>query len=300
MKDTSKAYFTARLNRIIPHLLTAILVLLSPHLLCAASDLCCADSIVCGEPRPVTSTYSFEIGGTDVLSTYLSPLHYTGTFYGASGEWSKAMPFNPENMIMTFEGGGRFRNMLNPAATASMMGLHAYFNWSLSYRWRLPHKFMLAAGGGFDLRGGALYLMRNGNNPVAADASAALTATARVSRHFSIGRLPVLVSDRVQMPLLGAFFSPQYGETYYEIYLGNHSGLVHCGYPGNRFCIDNLLSFDLDFGRTAMRIGYRYSCESSWVCNLNTQIQTHSFVIGVIPGGLGLKKKTKNNYALYY
>lgn len=300
MKYSPKAYRRARQNRILRYLISAIFILLSRPTLCAAPDSCCVDTIGCGEPRPVTSTYSIEIGGTNVLSTYLSPVHYTGKAWGASGEWSKALPFNPQHVIMTFEGGGKFRNMLNPAATARMIGLHAYFNWSLSYRWRMPHKFMVAAGGGIDLRGGALYLLRNGNNPVAADASASLIATARVSRPFSIGRLPVLVSDRVQMPLLGAFFSPQYGETYYEIYLGNHSGLVHCGYPGNRFCIDNLLSVDLDFGRTAMRIGYRYSCESSWICNLNTQVQTHSFVIGVIPGGLGLKKKTKNNYSLYY
>lgn len=251
--------------------------------------------------RPVTSVYAIEAGGTDALSTYLSPLKYSGSAWGALGEWSKAMPFDSEHAIMTFEGGARFRNMHNPPHTAQMLGLHAGFSWGMAYRHRLPYDIMLAAGGAVDIGGGALYLPRNGNNPVAADASAAISLTARASWHFNIGRLPVLLSDRVRLPSLGVFFSPEYGETYYEIYLGNHSGLAHCGWWGNRFHIDNLLSVDLDFGRTAMRIGYRYTCESSYVCHINTRINTHSIVIGVIPGGLGLKKpKPGAVNALYY
>lgn len=130
-------------------------------------------------------------------------------------------------------------------------------------------------------------------------ANVSLQLTGSVSKHFLIGKLPILVADRVRIPFAGVFFCPGYGETYYEIYLGNHKGLVHAGWWGNNFRIDNLLSFTLDFGRTAMEIGYRVNAYNQWANNLNTKIITNSFVIGVLPGGIGLKNKTKANYSLY-
>lgn len=108
-----------------------------------------------------------------------------------------------------------------------------------------------------------------------------------------------MISDQMSVPTLGAFFAPQYGETYYEIWLGNHNGLAHCGWWGNNFGIRNLLSVKLDFGRTAMEIGYQYERQSYWANSLNTVINTHQFVIGVIPHGLGLKRKSNINSPLY-
>ncbi|MDE6027803.1 MAG: DUF3316 domain-containing protein, partial [Muribaculaceae bacterium] len=167
------------------------------------------------------------------------------------------------------------------------------------YRWKLPNNIQLAAGCLLDINGGALYLMRNGNNPVTALAYAGIDMDCSASYHFNIGKLPVLITDRVQLPTIGAFFAPQYGETFYEIYLGNRAGLAHCGWWGNNFGIDNLLSVKLDFGRTAMEIGYRYDYRSSYANHIVTRTSLNSFVIGVIPQGLGLKKKTKANYAGY-
>ncbi len=244
-----------------------------------------------GESRPVTGTYSIEIGRRNVLATYLSPLHYTGKSFGVSGSWSKAMPFAPEKAIMHFDTGFAFSNLLNPAQTATMIGLQGSFNWGMSWRHRLPSQFQLTLGGTVGLQGGAYYLLRNGNNPVEAIADFNLAARASLSRPIKIGRLPILLRDEVSLPSLSVFFSPEYGETYYEIYLGNHKGLVHAGWWGNNFRIDNLLSATLDFGRTAMTVGYRFNAYTQWACNLNTKIMTHSFVIGVVPGGIGLKKR---------
>lgn len=253
--------------------------------------------------RPVSGVYAVEMGHTDVQATYLSPLHYTGTQISAFGSWSKAMPFNPENAVMHFEGRGSFCNLLNPAQTARMVGLFGEFSWDLAWRKRLPHDFQITAGGGFDLSGGAYYLLRNSNNPVEAIANFSLMISGSVSKHFKIGRLPILVADRVKLPSLGVFFCPEYGETYFEIYLGNDQGLAHAGWWGNNFRLDNLLSVTLDFGHTAMMVGYSLNVHNQWANHLNTRIITNSFVIGVIPGGIGLKKKPKSAvetiYSLY-
>lgn len=245
------------------------------------------------QSRPVTSTYSIETGHREVLATYLSPLRYKGRVTSLSGSWSKALPFAPEKAVMHFDGSMAFSSMLNPAQTAKMIGLYGSFSWGMSWRKHLPSEFQLTVGGTTGIEGGAYYLIRNGNNPVEAIANVSLAARATLSRPVRIGRLPILLRDEVSLPVVGVFFSPQYGETYYEIYLGNHKGLVHAGWWGNNFRIDNLLSATLDFGRTAMTIGYRFDAYTQWACSLNTKITTHSFVIGVVPGGIGLKKKKK-------
>lgn len=245
------------------------------------------------ESRPVTGVYGLMLGGTSVKATYLSPLTYKGSQTAVYGSWSKAMPFNPEKAVMNFDASASFCNILNPAKTARMVGLNAEFSWDMQYRKRLPHNFQITAGGGVDLSGGAYYLLRNSNNPVQAMVNLSLVAAASASYHFKIKKLPILISDRVKLPSLGVFFCPEYGETYYEIYLGNHKGLAHAGWWGNNFRIDNLLSVTLDFGRTAMQVGYRLNVTTQWANHLNTKIITNSFVIGVIPGGIGLKKSVK-------
>lgn len=247
------------------------------------------------ESRPVTGLYAIEAGHKNVLATYLSPLHYSGTEIGMSGAWSKALPFNPRKALMHFNASVRFSDMLNPAGTARMVGLGGSFKWGMSWRGHIPCDIQVTAGGTVGIDGGAYYLMRNSNNPVQAMANASLSLCGSISRPFKAGKLYILLRDEVSLPSLGAFFSPEYGETYYEIYLGNRKGLAHAGWWGNNFRIDNLLSITFDFGRTAMMAGYRFNADTQWANNLNTKILTHSFVIGVIPGGIGLKPKPKQN-----
>lgn len=258
-----------------------------------------AENLTEDAPRPVLQEYRLEIGGGTALSTYLSPLRYSGRVAGASGEWTKASQWSPENLIMQFEAGGSLRDYMNPAKTATMMGIDGMFAWGMQWRKRLPYSLQITAGGSLDLSGGCLYLTRNGNNPINVYASASVDINTSLSWRFRIGRLPMVLSDEIRIPSLGAFFSPQYGETYFEIWLGNHKNLAHCGWWGNNFRIDNLLSVKMDFGRTAMEIGYRYDYRSAYASHLNTQISTHSFVIGIIPHGLGLKRKQLINSPLY-
>lgn len=250
-------------------------------------------------PRPVLQQYRLEAGAGSALSTYLSPLRYSGTSISLSGQWSKSSQWNPENLIMQFEGRGNLRDMRNPAHTAMMIGIDGMFSWGMSWRKRLPLGFQITAGGSVALNGGCLYLTRNGNNPVTVTASGGFDINASLSWKFKIGKLPAVISDELRLPTISAFFSPEYGETYYEIYLGNRKGLAHCGWWGNHFGIDNLLSLKLDFGRTAMEIGYRYDISTSHANHLDTRVQAHRFVIGVIPHGLGIRRRETINSSLY-
>ena len=83
------------------------------------------------------------------------------------------------------------------------------------------------------------------------------------------------------MPVIGAFFSPDYDELYYELYLGNRHGLVHCAWPGNFFKWDNLVTADLDFSTTRLRLGFRSRIFSSEVNHITTRTFSYAFVLGV-------------------
>lgn len=258
------------------------------------------DSVAASLKRPVIGYYNVEIGSVKALATYLSPFSYKGTALAISGFWTKALPVNPEHLSMLFSGRADIGRLFNHAGTALEMDIHGNFQWGMEWKKRFPHNFIAGGGGVVGAYGGMLYLPRNGNNPVAAQFAAGLGLTGSAGWHTVLGRLPILVSDRVTLPFINGFFSQQYGETYYEIYLGNHKDLAHFGWFGNRFGIDNLLSVTLDFGRTAMQVGYRFSYQSEHVSNLDTKITCHSFVIGIIPGGIGLKQKKKETITPLY
>lgn len=244
--------------------------------------------------RPVIGFYNVEVGRRHVLSTYLSPFSYRGTGMGLSGYWTKMLPVNPEHLAMDFELRGVMGSLLNPARTARELDFTAAFDWGLQWKKRLPHNFIVGVGGNIGIYGGVFYLPRNGNNPASAQFATGIGLVGSAGWHTRIGRLPVLFSDRLVVPLMSGFFMPGYGETYYEIYLGNHGGLAHLGWPGNRFGIDNHISATLDFGRTSLQLGYRFSMQNTQANNLVNRVFNHAFVIGVVPGGIGLKKQRKD------
>lgn len=239
---------------------------------------------------PVTGIYSFEIGRRSEVAQYLSPMTYHGTDFALSGFWTKSMPFDPQRYKMDFDARVSYVSMLNPARSATTLGLDAHFSWHICRYYRLPHDLTFSIGGGPGITGGVLALLRNSNNPVDVTIKAAIEVGASLHWRYKIGRIPIVCSERLSIPLLGAFFMPQYGETFYEIYLGNRRGLAHFGWPGNMPGIDNVISVSLDLGNTALFLGYRLTLATAYANNLSTRMLTNGFVIGVIPSGLGMKR----------
>lgn len=253
------------------------------------------DTIEPGEmQRPVIGSYRLEFAGRKAYASYLSPFSYHGTSFVLSGFWTKVLPCNPRHLAMHFEARVEYARLLNPAGSASELDAHANVQWGIEWQKRWEGGWMIGAGGNVGVYGGLLYLLRNSNNPVEAQFATGISGQLFASKLFMIKKLPILVSDRLNLPLMSGFFRQDYGEPYYEIYLGNHKDLAHFGWPGNRFGIDNLLMVTLDLGRTAMEVGYRFSMQNEHANRLTTRFFSHAFVIGVVPGGLGIKTKRKN------
>ena len=109
-----------------------------------------------------------------------------------------------------------------------------------------------------------------------------LGATAMASYHFYISRLPVTLRYQVSLPVIGTFFSPEFGQSYYEMFgIGNCSGIVHFGAWHNRVDVRNYISVDLHVGKRALRLGYRQVMRTTHINSIDTQVLTHTFVLGI-------------------
>ncbi len=247
--------------------------------------------------RPVFAAYTFEVGSSHVADTYISPVTYSG-WSGALGyQRMQAMKFDPERWVMQLEARAEIDRGRNRADNASMWRLDLGTRWGMMRRWRdvLTPGLTLAVGGSTGIEGGALYNPRNGNNPASAKLAWTVNLTGYASYSLNIGPLPVTFRYQPTLPLAGAFFSPQYDELYYEIYLGNRSGLAHFAWPGNRLALTNLVTADLRFGATSLRLGYRNLVYSSSVSNLVCNITTHAFVLGVSGEWLSVNPSARPN-----
>lgn len=256
----------------------------------AKAQNCCETES--GTPiRPVISAFTVDLGGASVLDTYLSNIRYTGVNVRLGYERLQAMKFNPDKWIMQLETGVDYSPAKNPAGNHTIHTLMADFKWGMMHRWRMPQVdgLQLFGGGSTQLRGGALYAPANSNNVVSVKINWSLDLTGMAVYNRKIGRLPVTFRYQATLPVLGAFYSPDYGESYYEMYVGNHSGLVHFGWIGNHFTMHNLLTADMHFGKTTLRVGYRGVIETSWINNLNTQIFRNSLVLGLCGEWMSLR-----------
>ena len=247
--------------------------------------------------RPVLSAYTLEVGGAQLAETYLSPLKYSGWSSALSYERMQAMRFNPNRWVIRLRGRLSLDRTLNPAHNATMWGLGLDLGWGMMHRWPVAPRWTVMAGGSTDIDAGVLYNARNSNNPAAAKVSWTVNASAAAVFNSRIGRVPICARYQAELPLTGIFFSPEYGELYYEIYLGNHKGLVRGAWPGNFFRLDNLATLDFRFGRTTLRTGYRCMIFSSKASHIVTRRITHSFVIGVTSEWLSLSAKGTKNLA---
>jgi hypothetical protein len=248
--------------------------------------------------RPVVSAFTAEFGTSHIADTYLTPVKYSGYRFGLHYERMQAMNFSPKNWVMQLDfdiNGDRDQNY---AKNATMWNMNIDARWAMMRRWRpfesVP-KLTLGIGPGTQLNLGALYLSRNGNNPVSAKAAWTLNASGFASYNCRIRNLPITLRYEASLPSIGAFFAPDYGELYYEIWLGNHSNLAHVAWWGNYFALDNYVSADFRLGGTTLRLGYRNEILSTKVSGIVSERITHAVCIGITTEWLSLSSKRKNS-----
>lgn len=235
----------------------------------------------CTVLRPVYAAYMLNAGSAHRADTYLSPIKYSGWQTGFTYQRLQAMKFSPETWVMQLQLGINVDRTTNISGNTDMWFAGINASWAMMRRWKLPEGFSAGIGPAIDLSAGCLYLNRNGNNPASAKASITFDASAYATWSGTLLSVPLTLRYQGMLPVIGAFFSPDYGELYYEIYLGNHSGLAHCAWWGDFMKYDHQLTADIHLGNTSLRVGYSGELFSTKVNHIVTRTFTHSAIIGV-------------------
>lgn len=257
--------------------LTALLCLLSASVFAQQSE-----ELSAAERRPTARTLLLGYGRTSQLDTYLSPMDYTGmqvSFLASSERLTRLMDSRLSFQSTLF---GAFSSTDNPAGTASYMGGRIDYHAGLHYNYSLLPGLNLKGGGLLGAGVGFLYNNRNGNNPAQGRLRLGLSLSAGADYRFSIRRLPLRVSYQADMPLVGMMFSPEFGESYYEM---SQAGVAHdllCAYPGNAFSLRQLLTLDFSLRRITLRMGYLNDVQQSNARSLKYRDASHSFMLGFL------------------
>jgi len=233
--------------------------------------------------RHVMRSVMIGAGHNNTFETYLSPLEYEGP----------EVRFAYETMRMTrlMDGNVSAQNLLQLHASYTeniSQTNHTYgglVNWSyaLHYQFRPAKGLKILFGPMLDLNAGVVYNRRNSNNPAQAKAYGGLGASGMLIWKFRIRNYPMTVRYQANLPLLGVMFSPEFGESYYEIFsLGNGGQNVVFTSLHNNPSLRQLLTLDFPVGNTVMRVGYVCDLQQAKANNLKSHTYSHDFMIGVV------------------
>jgi hypothetical protein len=224
------------------------------------------------------STYGFT--KLVSLDTYLSRYeHFGGGYF-----------YNHENFRDARTGDYMWKYQTLFSGMAGFTELHdskqyvLMFNrsWSGFHKFQTTGKLELYGGAQIQLTGGAIYAPANGNNPVGAKLHTSLAATgmAIYRKEHSTYRM------QLDLPLIGAAFSPGFGQSYYEIFgLGNYEDIIHLTHPGNSPSWRYTLTYDRELGKkqnTTLRLSFIADILQSDINDIRTSIRGGSLSVGFV------------------
>lgn len=234
--------------------------------------------------RVTLRTQLFGAGRTNVLDTYLSPHEYAGPSiqflhlserrarWGGGGVTVEGI-FQADAAYLHRMAGGGYDAWNGTLGAA--VGWH--YNWHPAPSWRL------AVGGVAELATGFTYIARGGNNPAQGRAVADCALSAIAAREFRLAGRAMTARVQLDLPLVGAMFSPDYYQSYYEIFtLGHYSRNVRFIYPGNAPSARLMAMLHVQVGRAVVALGYVGDVRQSHVNHLKYHAWSHRFMLGYV------------------
>ena len=232
--------------------------------------------------RMVTTARMVAVGATDILDTYLSQEKYKGTEVRYMSHSLSTKPGSNISRLIIHQGMAAFAD--NRSGNGGEMEGMYNFQYGWLYNWSLcGSRLRVAAGATADARIGFLYNTHGGNNPAQARLNINITPTASAAYSFRWGNIPLTASYELALPLAGIMFSPNYGQSYYEIFnRGNYDHNIVPTYLGNAPSMRNILTIDIGLGNNALRIGYLGDIQQAKPNSLKQHTYTHALVLGIV------------------
>ena len=220
------------------------------------------------------------IGSANVLDTYLSPEQYSGTAVSLLSVNAREKDDSPWTRQTLW--GLHVTTSSNRANNGDYLGGRVDFQ----HDWLLPlpvSEARLTIGPSAAAAIGGLYNTRNGNNPAQLQAGADIGISACAGKTICVFHKDFTVNYQATLPLLGAAFTPQYGQSYYEIFTqANYDHNVVMTTPFNALSLRHMLTVDFTIRRHTFRIGYRGDYRQREANNLKFHDYAHMLVIGYI------------------
>ena len=227
------------------------------------------------------------IGYTDILDTYLSPEKYRGTDLRFLSHTRREKDSTCLVHQLLHEGCIAIAD--NRSGNGGEIGGGYTFAYSLLRKWQMPVgscHLRLLAGGTAELSVGFLYNTRGSNNPAQARLALQLKPTVAADFDFRLFRRqqrPFTLHYEALAPLCGMMFSPNYGQSYYEIFSrGNYDHNCVPTTIASTPSLRQMLTLDFRALHTTWRIGYLGDWRQASVNNLKQHTYTHALVFGIV------------------
>ena len=230
-----------------------------------------------------TSTHMVGVGPTKILDTYLTPEKFSGT--GLTYLYIKDYAHDDSVRLWTTT----IEHELDFSSTKDRSGnandLEGTYNlyWGRYYNLRPTPSLRLQLGAAANANLGFVYNMTSSNNPAQARAAINIMPCAKAAYDFSLASQQFTVSYGLMVPLVGVMFSPNYGQSYYEIFTtGNYDHNIVPTTFISAPTFRQMVSIDWHYSvRWAMHLAYLGNYQQAQVNNLKQHTYTHRFLLGI-------------------
>lgn len=225
----------------------------------------------------------YGLGYSNILDTYLSTQEYKGIDFRTSRETMHMTNIGKGNVSVQNFLQANFSFCKNRVDNNNTLAGMVNWNYGLHYQFKLSDNFKLLAGGLGDTNLGFIYNLRNSNNPASLRAYINLDASAMAIWRFHLKKKTLVLRYQLNTPILGVMFSPEMGESYYEIFsLGHYSGTIKLTSIHEQPSLRQFLSLDIPIGQQQIRLTYLGDLQQSHINNIKTHSYSHVFMIGFV------------------
>lgn len=236
-------------------------------------------------PSLAQNHYQIGIGSTNILDTYLSQEKFHGT--GLSFLTTSDRQRDSSRWLRSWQHQVHISTAKDRADNASLIEAMYKFHYGFYRTLTAPQQpFELHAGLMGNIGIGVIYDTRNGNNPVQARFGLHIMPSAKAAYHLRLFRHDAQLRYQIDLPLVGVVFSPNYGQSYYELFsLGNYDHNIvpttFVSAPNFRQQLSLLYALN---PKLSLSLGYLGDYQQQKVNNLKQHVINHVLMLGIAKG----------------
>ena len=255
--------------------------------------------------RSINEGTLIGVGGYMMKDTYLSNEKYGGVGLRFMNERMRLTNLANKKISRQNIVNVDISSTMNGARNANFLSAFVDYSYGLHYRFNPDPFFKILVGGSARGMIGMVYNTRNGNNPLTVHADIDLNVSLIAIYEFRIKRAPFAVRYQLESPFMGILFSPEYMQSYYEIFsLGNTAEIYKFNSLSNKFAMRNYLTLDFPVGSTTIRVGYFGLFYKTKINEIDRFIISNNVMIGLVKefvafGGREMRRRNLFNSAYY-